>query len=408
MNLRHIIFILLFIFSLRDTVAQVNFVGNPSFEVFHSGCTGVNWTSKLKYWGAIDSAAVGTYGGGSTYNTCYGTVPYAGPGIYQQPRTGNGYARITPYCSTVTCIQYSQRIYPKNRLLSPLTSGATYCVKMWVNLQNNSPYAIDALQIYFGDATVDTIKYCNYELTYLTPQISNTLGVIPDTLKWTEVKGTFVANGTEKYLLIGNFKTDAATASTASLVGSIGGVWSEYHIDDISVIDFNLSVTAGPDKNINLGDSAFIGITPEVGLENTWTTGSFTVGTGSGLWVKPTSPGTYSYVVTQDICGNIKTDTVNVNVAPSLISEHTIFSQSIGLFPQPANDIVRLTFRNYSDETVTIEILDTNGKTVYFKNEFVKSNSTVIPTDNLSDGIYYLKIKNSKDQFANKKLTVTH
>lgn len=85
-----------------------------------------------------------------------------------------------------------------------------------------------------------------------------------------------------------------------------------------------------------------------------------------------------------------------------------MFSQSVGLFPQPANDIVKLIFRNYSDETVSIEILDTTGKTVYFKNEFIKNNSIVIPTDNLSDGIYYLKIKSSKDQFATKKLTVTH
>ena len=55
-----------------------------------------------------------------------------------------------------------------------------------------------------------------------------------------------------------------------------------------------------------------------------------------------------------------------------------------------------------------MEILDTNSKTVYSKNEYLKNNSTIIYTDNLSGGIYYLKIKNSKDQFATKKLTVTH
>jgi len=277
---------------------------------------------------------------------------------------------------------------------------------MWVSLQDVTPQAIDKLQIYLGDITLDTIKYCNTPLIYLTPQISNTLGIIGDTSKWVEVKNTFVANGNEKYLVIGCFVPDAAITRTAT--GVMSGDFSEYFIDDVSVIDFNLSASAGPDKNINLGDSAFIGRPPEVGLECTWTSGSFTVGAAGGLWVKPTTPGTYSYVVTQNICGNIKTDTVNVNVSPSLISEHTLFGQSIQLFPQPSNDIVKLTFRNYSEETISIEIQDTNGKTVYLKDEYLKNNFTIIRTDNLSDGIYYLKIKNSKDQFATKKLTVTH
>ena len=94
-----------------------------------------------------------------------------------------------------------------------------------------------------------------------------------------------VANGTEKYLVIGNFKTDAATTTSATGVSS--GVWSEYFIDDVSVIDYNLLAYAGPDKNIFLGDSAFIGRPPEIGLECTWTTGTTTVGNGGGIWVKP-------------------------------------------------------------------------------------------------------------------------
>lgn len=390
--------LLVLTFILTSVCAQVNYVGNPSFE--NINCVSPNFIKKCYYWNSIDSTQI--ICGGAVHHTCFGNVPNAGPGLFQYPRSGNGYVRVT-----FLNPGGNGRTYPKNRLLTPLVSGKTYCVKMYINRQNCSPQAIDAFQVYLSDNTVDTITKCGVPLTYLNPQIQNPTGnIMNDSLNWAEVSGTFVANGTEKYLVIGNFKSDAAT--TTSVTGSCSGLWSEYNVDDVSVIDFNLSASAGPDKNINLGDSAFIGIPPEIGLECTWTSGSFTVGTGGGLWVKPTSPGTFSYVVTQNICGNIKTDTVNVNVSPSLISEHTMFSQSVGLFPQPANDIVKLIFRNYSDETVSIEILDTTGKTVYFKNEFIKNNSIVIPTDNLSDGIYYLKIKSSKDQFATKKLTVTH
>ncbi|HRD41101.1 MAG TPA: T9SS C-terminal target domain-containing protein, partial [Bacteroidia bacterium] len=125
-----------------------------------------------------------------------------------------------------------------------------------VNLQNNSPYSINNIQVYLGDNSIDTIKYCNMPLTYLSPQITNTLGVINDTINWIKIENTFVANGTEKYLVIGNFNSDIVTSSTYSSTGIGSGVWSEYMIDDVSVIDFNLPAYAGPDKNINLGDSA--------------------------------------------------------------------------------------------------------------------------------------------------------
>lgn len=396
----------IFLFLSLCFKAQVNYVGNPSFEVFHSGCTGVNYTSKLKYWGGIDSASVNTYGGGSTYNYCYSNMPWHGPGSYQDSRTGKGIIRITNYCSTVTCLPYSSRIYPKNRLLSTLTSGTTYCVKMWVNLQNDSRYATENLQMYFGDNTIDTIKYCNYPLTYLSPQITNTLGVINDTLNWIEIKGTFIAVGNEKFLLIGNFDSDATTATTASATTLFSGVWSEYFIEDVSVIDFNLSASAGPDKNIFLGDSSFIGRPPEIGLECTWSSGTVSVGSGGGLWVKPTSPGTYSYVVTQNICGNIKTDTVNVNVSPSAINENTLFSNSIALYPQPAKDIVNISLNYFYERSIEVRVVDVNGKIVGEGALVVRSGLAQMLVSDLSDGVYVLELKNSSGLVARKRFVI--
>jgi hypothetical protein len=261
------------------------------------------------------------------------------------------------------------------------------------------------IQFYLGDFSLDTTKYCRIPLTYLPAQITNTTGIIGDTANWVEVSGTYTATGNENYLVLGCFIPDAAITRTAT--GFTSGDWAEYNIDDVSVVNLNTSANAGTDKNINLGDSVFIGQPPEVGLECTWTTGSFTVGTGGGLWVKPTSIGTFSYVVTQNICGNIKTDTVNVNVSPSLISEHTVFSESIILFPQPAKNSLNIKFRNV-EETISVEILNVNSDKV-FSNEFqLTNNSVTIPLINLSDGIYFLKISNSRQQVATKKFTIQH
>jgi hypothetical protein len=394
----------IFLFLSLCFKAQVNFVGNPSFEIFHSGCTGPNFVSKLKYWGSLDSSYA--FGAGPMYHTCYSNVPYAGPGLYQSPKTGNSFIRTTFYCTTVTCTYNNSRIYPKNRMLTTLTSGATYCVKMWANLQNNSPYAIDALHVYFGDVSLDTIKYCMTPLTYLTPQITNTVGIINDTLNWIEISETFVANGTEKYLVIGNFKTDAVTSGSSTPTGFGGGVWSEYMLDDVSVIDFNLPASAGPDKNIFLGDSAFIGRPPEIGLECTWSSGTVSVGTGGGLWVKPTSPGTYSYVVTQNICGNIKTDTVNVNVSPSSINENTLFSNSISIYPQPASELVTISLNYFYEKSIEVRVLDVNGKLVREGALGVRSGKAEIQISDLADGVYAIQLKNSSGQWAVKRLVV--
>jgi len=425
--------VLFFVLEFNLVFSQVNYVGNPSFEVFHSGCSGPNFTSKLTYWNGIDSTT--SFNGGLTYNSCYSNIPYNGPGIYQTPKTGNGMIRTTFYCSTVTCSYYSSRIYPKNRLLNTLISGNVYCVKMHVNLLNNMPNAIKELEILLSDGTIDTIKYCNMPLTFLVPQITNSTSIIGDTLNWVEIGGTFTATGTEKYLVIGNFKSDAMT--TSSLTGVGVGIGSEYNIDDVSVIDFNLPAFAGPDKNINLGDSAFIGRPPEIGLECTWATGTTTIGTGGGLWVKPTSTGTFSYVVTQNICGNIKTDTVNINVNPGLVNENELFANSISVYPQPAKDVVTISLSNYYESKIEIKVYDLNGRmlrpstssgtapssisgtipspsqgTNYSSNtitEFTVQNGKVqLDTREFSNGVYVLQITNSKSQTVSKRLIIAN
>ena len=392
--------IIIFLFLSLQFKAQVNFVGNPSFESYFN-CTATNYVSVAKYWNSLDSIKLGA--SGEYLNTCYPYVPYNAGG-FQYPRTGNAYIRATSYCNLPTCAFPYLRNYPKNRLLSNLVSGKTYCAKMHVNLTNTSPYSIGALGIYLSDASVDTIKYCMIPLTYLVPQVQNPISnFIGDTLNWIEISGTFTATGIEKYLVIGNFQTDIATTKTITRVG--GGNFSEYYFDDVSVIDFNLPAYAGPDKNINLGDSAFIGRPPEIGLECTWSSGTTTVGTGGGIWVKPPI-GTYSYIVTQNICGNIKTDTVNVNVSPSSISETTLFSNSIGIYPQPAKDLLNININYFYESSVEVKVFDVNGRVVIREQLIVNRGKAELSTAEFSNGVYILQIVNSKGVVANKRLII--
>jgi hypothetical protein len=394
--------VLLFSF-FSEVYSQVNHVGNPSFENYYS-CGSPNYISRAKYWNSIDSTKLGY--GGKYFNVCYPNIPFDGVLRYQYPRTGKAFIGATQYCTTTTCAPPVLRQYPKNRLINPLVSGQVYCVKMYVNITNPSPYGNDAMQMYFGDSSVDTISQCGMPLTFLTAQVKNPVGnIIIDTLNWIEVSGTYTATGNEKYLILGNFVPDGSVNSSF-INGSQPGVWTDVGYDDISVIPINLSAYAGPDKNIFLGDSAFIGRPPEIGLECTWSTGTLTVGDSAGIWVKPTAPGTYSYVVTQNICGNIKTDTVNVVVSPSSINENAFFANSISIYPQPAKDLVFISLNYFYEPSVSIKIIDVNGREILNKDFQVSNHKAVVSTESLSNGVYILQLI-SKNQIAQKRLIIS-
>lgn len=385
----------LFFYSII-TFSQINYVNNPSFENAIVPPP-PNYVSKLLYWNSLDTTkapAAGLY-----YNAPNTPVGYC------KARTGTNFIRTTFHCTPSTCTYTNSRLYPRNRLKNFLSAGTTYCVKMYVSLQDVCPRAIDALQIYLGDITMDTIKYCNTPLIYLTPQITNTLGIIGDTMNWVKVENSFIATGNEKYLVIGCYKPDAAITRTNTGISS--GDWSEYFIDDVSVIDFNLPAYAGSDKNIFLGDSTFIGRPPEIGLDCSWTTGTVTVSDSAGFWVKPTAPGTYSYVVTQNICGNIKTDTVNINVSPGGVNENTLFANSIGIYPQPAKDLVNISLNYFYEPTIEIKVTDVNGREILNKELQVSNYKTTLSTEHLSNGVYILQII-SKNQIAQKRLIIAH
>lgn len=309
------------------------------------------------------------------------------------------------YCTAPICSSY-KRTHARVKLRQSLTANSVYCAKMYVSLAEAGRYSIDGLQMYFDNGGLDTVSPCGKVISFVTAQVKNPLGTtINDTLNWIQVSGTFTATGNETYLTLGNFLTDAAT--TKSVTNSFQSTdINFYFIDDVSTIDYNLSAYAGPDKNINLGDSAFIGRPPEIGLECTWSSGTVTVGTGGGLWIKPITIGTFSYVVTQNICGNIKTDTVNVNVSPSSISETELFSKNIILYPQPAKDLLSISLNSLYNN-IELKILDLNGKEIESKELSVTNGKTEHSLNNIANGVYILKITNSSFQTATKRLVIS-
>jgi hypothetical protein len=183
----------------------INHVANGSFEsVLDYNSPFIDY--KAIGWSGVDSTQFTAF----LYNKDYGNVPNTSVGI-QYPKHGKGFIRLTFYCPP--CGNTFSRSNIKNRLKSPLRANRTYCAKMYVNFQDINTHAIDGFGIYFGKTEVDTIiQNARLPLTFLNPQISNSSGnILSDTALWIPIAGTFVATGGEKFLVIANFKSDAAT-----------------------------------------------------------------------------------------------------------------------------------------------------------------------------------------------------
>lgn len=406
---------IIFIFISFISKAQVNLVLNPSFEdtlsycltKFGSNCcpSGADLIMMSKYWSGPDTIQFrwappyATKPNGACcvpefFSSC-GTSYFSVPGKYQPAKSGQAYAELATYMSVTLTWQPGQtlvarRNYLKGRLKTPLTQGKEYCASFYFNLYNYSQWATDAIGMFISNTTaLDTAK-CYNPMTFFTPQVQYSGGIMLDTLNWIKVENTFIATGGENYVVIGNFKSDANTNKTLTNFPNPNALGAAYLIDDVSIIPTDLMAYAGPDKNILFGDSVFIGRPPEPGLNCVWSTGTTTIGTSSGIWVKPTI--TTTYVVQQSICGITKSDTVTVNVDYVGIKEVSAFHKDTEIRPNPNNGSFNVHFNNSNGLGAEINIIDLTGKIIL--KEFIQGSVSDYKINmNLHEGYYLIKIK---------------
>jgi hypothetical protein len=335
--LLHVRFFVLLAFFPGVFNSQVNYVTNGSFEQI-SAYTSPFLEYKAIGWTGVDSLKSVAI----LYNQIYGNAPNTPVG-YQMPKQGDGFIRLQLYCPQFSTFP---RANLKNRLRKPLKAGKMYCAGMYVSRQDDCPKAIDGFGVYFGGSAIDTIIYnSRLPLTFLTPQVKNPDGnIINDAVNWIPVTGTFVATGGEKYLIIGNFKSDATTSLAPTGFSSPGNDFSEYFVDQVSCIELDERF-AGRDTTIWPGDSLFLGKTKDddwLEAKFTWykLPGAAPVTTVTGFWVKPL--GTESYVVKQEICGYTILDTIVIGIKEDDVSVSKHMADFLKIFPTPAIEYIEL------------------------------------------------------------------
>jgi hypothetical protein len=404
---KHLLFAALLIPFLSLSQSIGNYVNNGSFEELYN-CNLPGPLTKAKYWRGIDSLGHMP----AVFSTCPGfsNIPVNGY-TYQWPKNGEVYVISTFFCLPIYC-QNSNRLYLRNRLKQNLQPNKTYCVSFYVNITNNSTYGMDGFGAYFGDDNLDTITKTNIPLTYLTPQVQNpTHSMIADTLNWGLITGTFVASGHEKHLVIGNFKSDAATNTVLINPNHLPVVFTDVVIDDVSCIELDLPAYAGPDRSIIPGDSVFIGREPDFAIDPGcfWyrLPGMVPLDTTSGLWVKPTV--TTTYVVKQVLdCSAEKWDTVIVYMNLVSLFDPEAAEKAIRLFPNPARDHLELEISNalFSEAFRNIRIYDQLGQLIREEEISIKQGNTRIATGDMAEGVYWLQLQGKDVPILNKKFVI--
>jgi hypothetical protein len=365
-------------------VAQVNLVPNYSFENYTTCPTASGQVGYANPW-------TGTNNSSDYFNSCapsgFLSVPSQSSGSFQYAQQGNAFAGLW----MLNGYGNDYREYLQVLLLDTLENNECYFVRFYINLHNQTMYAVNNFGVYFSNSSFSTTwGPAPYSPQIITFQNS----IINDTADWISIAGVYISNGGEQYISLGNFKNDLNTDTLNTGNGTYPGAY--YYFDNISVIPIDsipggIPANAGNDVNVIPGDSVFIG--QEISnLDCNWynASGSLIASNTSGIYVQPAGD-TY-YVVEQNLCGSITYDTVNVNVSGVGIDEDRL-SKTIELYPNPNNG--SFSFGPFSSDitTLNIKVIDIIGKTVF--NKTINSSERMFNLNlDSPNGVYMVFINN--------------
>ena len=161
------------------SIAQVNLVSNPSFEMIYSCPSDAGQLDSAIGWSTLKNG-----GGGNPelFNSCCTNPFICGVPLnyhnlsFQYPHSGNSYVGIDAINSMVP---NGDREYIQSKLNKGLSSVHNYCVKFYSSLSDQNLAYITTLGAYLDSGNVIAYGYCafayaNSLLQPVIPQIYNT------------------------------------------------------------------------------------------------------------------------------------------------------------------------------------------------------------------------------------------
>jgi hypothetical protein len=108
---------------------------------------------------------------------------------------------------------------------------------------------------------------------------------------------------------------------------------------------------------------------------------------------------------TEGTSGNLAIKLYEIEVyGTATTSVLSLNSLSISVFPNPAKDKINIYFGTIPNEKTNVILTDLTGK-AFYKNEFPRVSTMMIPTIGISKGMYILTVSNGS-KFVNKKICI--
>jgi hypothetical protein len=358
---------LLFFFQ-SYCLAQVNLINNPSFEateipyseILPIGCIGGNVMN-------FEPNAPGSFhwidpynGSTDCFNTCQCGLPWnyiwcvpQNKWGFQQPRTGNGYVGIHNY-SPLYLAPHPFGNFITGPLKKTLERKKTYCVQYFASLPDTCNSACNNLDAVFTNHIPIPDDVLLYQLN---PQIANTLP-LTDKENWMEIRGSFIAEGFEKFITIGNFRKREDTDTIVLYPPPDGHPWpyqSGYYLDDVSVYELkalhSYDTLICPQASYSFSLKAYPGFDSYL-----WSNGD------TNRITNITQPGTY-WVTASNWCGTV-TDTIVVKIMDTLAIQNALgldkslcaeqFPYTLYPLPQYENLLSNFNWSTGSDSVSTL------------------------------------------------------
>ncbi|MBL0329374.1 MAG: gliding motility-associated C-terminal domain-containing protein [Bacteroidetes bacterium] len=226
-------YILLFVFTSVFCSAQINFVSNPSFELYDTCPVSYSTPSDFQLETALNWK-IPTMGTSDYFNQCATSASFVDVPLnafgFQNAYDGGAYAGFFVYEEN-----FNYREYLQTKFVQPMVAGNSYDISFYVCLSDYSEFASSQIGAYISNYPISSTNPFGNPLN-VVPQIENPMGnFITDTSNWTLIKGTYVSTGNEQYITIGNFH-DSINNDTIEVPFNISvGKVSYYYIDGISV-----------------------------------------------------------------------------------------------------------------------------------------------------------------------------
>ena len=257
--MKHLL-VLLLVVLLGDKFcfAQVNLVPNPSFEDTISCPNNLNELLNAKDWKI--SINTPDYYNACASNSSNVSVPNNAFG-YQDAATGKAYGGFCAY----------NQMFPNSneflgtQLINPLVVGEKYYISFKVALESAQPNfacGIDKVGLLFTNIYLGDTVFATPIPQFLKNNSCHVYAtsIISDTLNWTTIKGTFIADSAYHYFLIGHFFDSLHTSFNCLDNSNITNKFSYYLVDDVCITtdSFGCKVNSGITNNITTNATVII------------------------------------------------------------------------------------------------------------------------------------------------------